>query len=376
VIIEGGRLVTDRGVLDPGWLEVHNGVITAVGHGRPPAPAGFAFPGHWLVPGFVDMHVHGGGGGDFSNGDPNLVTKAVEFHRAHGTTTMVAGLVTAPLDELVAAVARLAEHVQDGVLAGLHLEGPYLSAAHCGAHPPALLRAPEPGELERLLEAGRGTVRMITVAPELPHGIDAIHRVAESGVIAAVGHTAATYEQTLAAIDAGATVATHLGNGMAPPHHRRPGPSVALLEADHVTVEVIVDGHHLHPATVRAIARSAGPNRVALITDAIAAAGLSDGDYTLGTIGVRVRDGIARLSQGDSLAGSTLTLDRALRNAVAAGLPFLDALAAITTVPASAVGLADRAGVIGVRRRADLVVLDHSLEVVAVLADGAWLNER
>ncbi|MEU6270207.1 N-acetylglucosamine-6-phosphate deacetylase [Saccharopolyspora shandongensis] len=371
MILGGGKVVAaDSTVLDPGWVEVRDGRIASTGAGRAPQPVDVDLRNRWLVPGFVDMHVHGGGGAAFQDGTGERVRRAVEFHRSHGTTTLVAGLVTAPLRVMERKVAELAESVQDGLIAGVHLEGPFLAAAHCGAHPPSLLRAPAAADLRRLLDAGAGAVRMVTLAPELPGGLDAVRQVVDSGATAAIGHTDADYELTRAAVDAGVTVATHLWNGMRPQHHRRPGPVPALLEAAGVTIELIVDGLHLHPAIAHAAARAAGPGRTALVTDAIAAAGLGDGTYTLGEATVRVRGGEARLAEGDSLAGSTLTLDRALRNAVAIGIPFLDALAAITSVPARAVGLGGEAGSLAPGRPADLVVLTADLAVDAVFARG------
>ncbi|MFI0470674.1 N-acetylglucosamine-6-phosphate deacetylase [Saccharopolyspora sp. 5N102] len=371
MILGGGKVVAaDSAVLDPGWVEVRDGRIASIGAGPAPKPVDVDLRNRWLVPGFVDMHVHGGGGAAFQDGTGERVRRAAEFHRSHGTTTLVAGLVTAPLQAMERKVAELAESVQDGLIAGVHLEGPFLAAAHCGAHPPSLLRAPAAADLRRLLDAGDGAVRMVTLAPELPGGLNAVRQVVDSGATAAIGHTDADYELTRAAVDAGVTVATHLWNGMRPQHHRRPGPAPALLAAAGVTIELIVDGLHLHPAIAHSAASAAGPGRTALVTDAIAAAGLGDGTYTLGEATVRVRGGEARLAEGDSLAGSTLTLDRALRNAVAIGIPFLDALAAITSVPARAVGLGGEAGSLAPGRPADLVVLTDDLLVDAVFARG------
>ncbi|HEY0636493.1 MAG TPA: N-acetylglucosamine-6-phosphate deacetylase [Pseudonocardiaceae bacterium] len=360
-----GRVVTPRGVLDPGWVLVRDGRIDAVGEGsRPDAD----LAADWVLPGFVDLHVHGGGGTDFQSGDPADVARVVELHRAHGTTTMLASLVTAPLGELARATAALAELVTDGLIAGVHLEGPFLAAARCGAHDPALLRPPARDDLERLLAAGRGTVRMVTVAPELDGGPAAVELLAGNGVVAAVGHTDASYEQTASAVRAGATVATHLCNGMRGVHHREPGPVLALLEDERVVVELINDGVHLHPAVIRSVLCTVGPRRVALITDAMAAAGAGDGDYLLGGRPVHVRDGVARLAAGDAVAGSTLTLDEALRRTVAAGVPLPDAARALATTPATVLGL--DTGAVEPGLAADLVLLDEHLTVRTVLARG------
>jgi len=371
-MIVGGRVVTPGGVLDPGWVRFDAGRIDAVGAGEPPPTQEptLDVDGRWVLPGFVDLHVHGGGGASHQEGDAAEVARVVELHRGHGTTTMLASLVTAPLADLERSTAALADLVDDGLIAGVHLEGPFLAAARCGAHDPALLRPPAPADLDRLLAAGRGTVRMVTIAPELDGGVDAVARLAGDGVIAAVGHTDATHARTVAAIEAGARVATHLFNGMRGLHHREPGPVLALLDDGRVTVELINDGVHLHPALVRSVVRAVGPARVALITDAMAAAGAGDGDYLLGGLPVVVRDGVARLADGAAVAGSTLTLDAALRHAVAAGLSVPEVAHSLATTPARVLGI--DTGAVEPGLAADLVILNDDLTVHAVLHRGEW----
>lgn len=362
------------GVDEEGWLELAGGRIAAAGAGQPPRAPDHDLAGRWVVPGFIDVHVHGGGGASFGSEDVEDARRAIAFHRLHGTTTTLASLMTAPPDELERSLAGLADLVEAGELAGVHLEGPFLSAARCGAHDPRLLRAPAPEELSQLLAAGRGSVRMVTLAPELDGGLDAVRRVVGHGAIAAIGHTDASYELTRAAADAGATVATHLFNAMRPLHHRDPGPVPALLEDDRVTVELICDGVHLHPGLVHSVFALAGADRVALVTDAIAAAGAGDGEYELGGRGVRVENGVARLAGTGTLAGSTLTMDAALRVAVGAGVPVADAARALSETPARLLGLGERVGALEPGMDADLVVLDDDLHVEAVMARGEWMT--
>jgi N-acetylglucosamine-6-phosphate deacetylase len=320
------------------------------------------------------VHCHGGGGADHASGTAEDVGRAVAWHRRHGTTTTLASLVTAPLEELADTVRRLAPLVADGVIAGVHLEGPFLSRQHCGAHDPWLLVPPERHALDRLLTAAPGAVRMVTLAPELPGGLDAVRAVVDAGAVAAVGHTDADYDTTRAAIDAGARAATHLFNGMPPVHHRAPGPVVALLEDPRVTVELINDGVHLHPATLRSVVGCTGSGRAALVTDAISASGVGEGLHRLGTLAVVVRDGVARLHQGGSLAGSTLTMDGALRRAVYdVGLPVEVAVTMASTTPARLIGMGDRVGALAAGLDADLVVLDADFGVERVMAKGDWV---
>jgi N-acetylglucosamine-6-phosphate deacetylase len=300
----------------------------------------------------------------------------VRTHRLHGTTTVVASAVTGDLDFLARHAGMLAELAQQGDIAGVHFEGPFISPCRKGAHDEQLLRDPDPAEVRKLIDAAHGHARMMTLAAELPGGLDSVRLLVEHGVIAAIGHTDASYEQTVEAIDAGATVATHLFNAMPPLGHRSPGPIAALLEDERVTVELINDGVHLHPAALQLAFHRAGPARVAFITDAMDAAGFGDGRYLLGPMEVDVEDGVARLVEGGSIAGSTLTLDRALKRAVTVdGLAVEDAVAALSANPARLLGLADRVGSLEPGKDADLVVLDAGFDVVGVMRRGAWVVE-
>lgn len=366
-----GRVVTPSGVVD-GHVEITaDRVETLVAD---PTVAS----GDWIVPGFVDIHVHGGGGHTFTTGDPDAARGVAAFHSRHGTTTMLASLVSSPSDLMRRATTAFAPLVDEGVVAGIHFEGPYLSTVRCGAQNPDHLRDPSTDELAELVELGRGAVRMMTLAPERPGALDAIKLLVSAGVVAAIGHTDATYEQTLTAIAAGATVGTHVFNGMRPPHHREPGPVFALLVAAEVVCELVADGIHLHDGTLAFAATVTGPRRAALITDAMAAAGMPDGAYELGGRTVLVADRAARLISEDgspgAIAGSTLTMDAALRRAVHAGLSIVDACVMASTTPAQAIGLADTVGALAPGLRADLVVLDPELRVRQVMRAGGWIS--
>ncbi|NAZ75878.1 N-acetylglucosamine-6-phosphate deacetylase [Kineococcus sp. T13] len=358
VVRTGGRVLPD------GWVLLRGAEVLRVGRGPAPA-ADETVTGAHVVPGFVDLHCHGGGGASFGGSAEEAATAAAT-HRAHGTTTLVASLVTRPLGELAAALAACADLVADGLLAGVHLEGPWLSPAHRGAHDPALLREPDPADLDALL--GAGPVRVVTLAPELPGGLEAVRRVVAAGAVAALGHTDADAATARRAVEAGARLATHLFNAMPPLHHRAPGPVGALLADERVVVELVADGVHLDPAVLALAARAAGPGRVALVTDAMAAAGSADGTYRLGDLDVEVSGGTARLARGGAIAGSTLTLDRALRHAVAvAGLDLGTALAALTSTPAAVLGRTD-VGHLEPGARGGAVVLDDDLRLLRVLA--------
>ncbi len=374
-LLTAAQVLTPARTLAPGWVHLDGDRIVEVGQGVPPRTPDLDLGAATVCPGFVDVHVHGGGGAALESGTPDAARTAATAHLAHGTTSMAASLVTDTREVMERTVRELAQCVDDGLLAGLHLEGPWLSPARSGAHSPGALALPERGHVEALLDAGAGAVRMVTLAPELDGGLEAVRLLVERGVVAAVGHTDATYDQARAAIDAGASLGTHLFNAMRPMHHREPGAVGALLESD-ADVEVIADGVHLHPAVLRTVF-AAKPGRCLLVTDAMAAAGAPDGDYRLGTMDVQVRDSVARLASDDgtgAIAGSTLTMDAAVRFAVQkAGIPLADAVHAASTAPARAWGL-DDVGVLEAGRRADLVVLDEHLEVARVMRAGVWVS--
>ncbi|MEV7996760.1 N-acetylglucosamine-6-phosphate deacetylase [Streptomyces sp. NPDC086077] len=370
-ILTGARVVLPTGVADDGQVVVQGGRIA------PHAPAGaevIDLAGHWIVPGFVDIHNHGGGGASFTSGTVDEVLHGIRTHRLHGTTTLVASTVTGDMDFLTHRAGLLSELAEQGEIAGIHFEGPFISPCRKGAHSEELLRDPQPADVRKLIDAARGQARMLTLATELPGGIDSVRLLVEHGVIAAVGHTDATYEQTVEAVDAGATVATHLFNAMPTLGHRSPGPIAALLEDERVTVELINDGTHLHPAALELAFRHAGAERVAFITDAMDAAGFGDGRYMLGPLEVEVSEGVARLVEGGSIAGSTLTLDRAFKRAVTIDrIPVEDAVRALSANPARLLGMDDRIGSLEPGKDADLVILDAGFDLKGVMRRGEWV---
>jgi N-acetylglucosamine-6-phosphate deacetylase len=373
-VLHGATVVTPDGVLPAGWVSLTGSTITAIGEGKPPRGEPLVdLGGGWLLPGYIDLHFHGGGGHDVTV-SPDDLAGAVAYHRSRGTTRTVVSLVTGPIDALCEQLGWVADLADQGPgpaghVVGAHLEGPFLAPERCGAqHPDHMLR-PEPGSVDRLLAAGRGRLRTVTIAPELPGALAAIDRLVAAGVVAAVGHTGATYDQARAAFERGASLVTHLFNAMPSLHHRHPGPVPAAFDAG-ANCEIINDGLHVHPAAVRLV----DPEHLVLITDAIDATGSGDGEYQLGGRRVRVADGQARLVDTGALAGSTLTMDRAVRRAVLdVGLPIVAASAAASGNPARVLGIADRCGAIAPGLDADLVLLDDELRVTRVMAQGAWI---
>jgi N-acetylglucosamine-6-phosphate deacetylase len=366
-IIRAGRVITGERDLVDAWVQVDGGRIVAVGQGAAPAGEVEQVEG-WLIPGFVDVHVHGGGGGSFSNAD---VEQVVGFHRTHGTTTMLGSLVSEPIDVIIQQIERLLPHVQSGAIAGIHLEGPFLAARRCGAHAPHVLVAPDAATIERVLAVGAGAIRMVTIAPELPGALDAIRVFAANGIVAALGHSDADSALAAEAVDAGATQVTHLFNGMRPLHHRETSIADAGLLDSRLLCELILDGHHLSDG-ITEIALRLLDDRWIAITDAMAAAGLPDGRFSLGELVVEARGGVVRLVEGGSLAGSTLTMDVAFRAIVERfhRTP-LEAVQATATRPAAVLKRTD-IGVIAPGARANLLLWnEHAL--ARVMVDGGWV---
>ncbi|WP_029067809.1 N-acetylglucosamine-6-phosphate deacetylase [Jonesia quinghaiensis] len=401
-VLTADRVFTGTAIFTPGWVVTDGQSIVEVGRGT--TPPRFAhlpttnYPNATLTPGFVDIHCHGGGGATFgiptktdagAGSDSGATTNhnntadahaagvhtaartVLTTHRKHGTTTMIASLVTDSIDNLTHAVAALGPLVDTGELAGIHLEGPWLSPAHKGAHTPHLLRDPHLDDITRVLDAHPGAVRMVTIAPELPGGLEAVTALTERCVIAALGHSDASFDDARNAVDAGVTNVTHLFNAMNPIHHRTPGPIIELLADERVAVELICDGVHVHPAVLAHAAATAGRWRTIFVTDAMAATDMHDGQWDLGGLSVDVTDGVARLSDSGAIAGSTLTMDAAVRFAVTvAGIDLLDALTAATSAPALLIGRSD-VGYLRAGARADIVVLDDGLHVREVLTPAA-----
>ncbi|MBV9049543.1 MAG: N-acetylglucosamine-6-phosphate deacetylase, partial [Solirubrobacterales bacterium] len=339
----------------------------------------------WLVPGYIDTHVHGGGGAQINTTDLDEVAAVARFHAEHGTTALLATTVAAPVEVLSSALRTIARAVEHGGVAsssagaavlGAHLEGPFLSSVRPGAMDPSCFLAPDSAVLERLLAASDGTMRMMTLAPELQGALDLVRALVRVGAIASLGHTDASYEEARSAAVGGARSATHLFNGMRPFHHREPGAIGAALDSPQVNCELICDGIHVAAAALRVIYRAKGPHGIRLVTDAMEAAGMPDGTYRLGGAAVEVQDGAVRIAGGGSIAGSTLTMDVAVRNAVNfLAVPVEVAVSLASSGPARLLGIDDRKGAIAVGMDADLVVLDEELLACGTIVGGEWVGE-
>ena len=373
ILFFGARKLDARGQVDDFWMLVEGDSIIKTGSGpqHPESSAVVDVGGRWLVPGFIDLHCHGGGGASFEDG-PTAIQAALATHRAHGTTRSVISLVSGPLPSLLSNLATIADLAEiDPLVLGSHLEGPFLSPDYRGAHRAEYLREPEPEHLDELIGAARSSLRQVTLAPELPGAMEAIDVLVAAGVVVALGHSAADVDLTREAFDRGTRLVTHVFNAMPGIHHRAPGPVVAAFEDERVVLELILDGQHVHPDVASLVFRSA-PGRVALVTDAMAAAGDGDGDYLLGSADVVVRNGVATLRGTPTIAGSTLTQDRSLRLALAR-MPVAPAavVEALTLTPARVVGLEHRHGLLAPGFVADAVILDSHWRVQHVWANGA-----
>ncbi|MFD0365222.1 N-acetylglucosamine-6-phosphate deacetylase [Nocardia sp. GCM10030253] len=376
-----GRIVSAARVLDDGVVSIRGERILAVrsvaewaaAHPDSEVPA---FSGT-VLPGLVDIHNHGGFGHRFDTVDAAEARAAAEFHHSRGSTTVLASIVTGAAADMVAQTAMLRELAEAGVIGGIHAEGPFLSSARCGAQDPRYLRDPDLELTDQLLAAAGGHLRVMTIAPELPGYESVAERLSDSDVVVSLGHSDSAFAEFREALrpNGFGSLVTHLANGMPPLHHREPGPVAAALVAaanGDVVVELIGDGVHVDSGFA-ALAFATAPGRVALITDAMQAAGMPDGDYQLGPQAVRVTDGVARVASG-SIAGGTAHLLRCLAWAVRdCGVPLRDAVIAATSIPALAAGLAD-VGDISTDQFADLLIVDDNLQLRRVLRHGQWLT--
>ncbi|WP_438447631.1 N-acetylglucosamine-6-phosphate deacetylase [Gorillibacterium sp. sgz5001074] len=386
----GAAVVTEEaGILEDGLLLVEGDTIVWVGtaeafRSSPYAAEPFteirADGGYWL-PGFVDVHVHGGFGGDFMDAEASSYDRITSFHGRHGTTSMLATTVTAPKED-IDRVLEAAERKRHGSstpgarLAGVHLEGPFISPKWPGAQNPAHIAPPRVDWLEEWHRRYPGLIRMVTLAPERENALEAVRWLTAHGILAAAGHTDATYAEMMAACDSGLRHAVHTFNAMKGVHHREPGTAGAVLADDRIRAEVIADGLHVHPAVFTMLARCKGPDGLVLITDAISAAGLGPGSYQLGGLDVTVTgDGAARLTEGGALAGSTLTMIEAFRFAVQqAGLSIAAASRAASGNPARAAGIDGRTGSLAAGKQADLLLVSPELMLRRVWIGGQELE--
>lgn len=377
--ISAAHLVTPEKWIESPLVIVEDGRITALGsRDELPAPTGareIDFPGLTLAPGFIDIHVHGGGGHDVMEPDAGALG-VIERHMAsHGVTSYLATTVTAPQDKILRALEQLGRSIKNreasdrARLLGIHLEGPFISHAKRGVHPPENLVAASPEMLDSFWQASAGTLCMMTVAPEIPGAVETIKHAARLGVISSLGHSDAKFQEAAAGIAAGAAHATHTFNAMRGLDHREPGILGAVLSDDRVSADIIADGIHLHPSIVRLFLEAKRQERSILITDAISAAGMPEGRYRLGTLDVEVKDG--RCEVEGKLAGSVLTLDRAVRNVMSfAGWTLQQAVRLATLNPAHLLGITDQHGILARGRAADLVALTAEGNVVKTIVAG------
>jgi len=402
--IYASRILTPQEQLADCVILTENGRITAIGHRDevkiPSGAMDYVAAGMTVVPGFVDVHIHGAGGHDVMEATPAALDCITSTVARYGTTSILATTVTASVDETCRSLQGIAQYIRAhekheniepnvepnveqqnpepgtpelaAEILGIHLEGPFISKARRGVHPPDAIARPSVEILEKFRAASDGLIRIVTIAPEIPGALDLIRYALANGMIAAIGHTDANFEQTQAAIQAGARHSVHFYNAMRPFSHRDPGVIGAILTEPDVSAEVIADGIHVAGPAIQVLLGTKGFDTVLLASDATAATGMPDGNFRLGNFEVMVKDGVCRNAEG-KLAGSTLTLDRALRYIVALGVPLIDAVRMATILPARRISLAGKKGIIAVGADADLVVLTADLRVVGVMTRGAGL---
>lgn len=386
LVLHASRALTPQREILNAAVVVEDAKITAVGprdEVSPPAQAReLKFPGMTLVPGFVDVHIHGAGGHDVMEGDGVALAAVAQTVARYGTTSLVATTVTASVDSTCRSAEAMARYIQaqhgtapgaaTGEIVGVHFEGPFISSIRRGVQPAEWILPPSIEAFRKMLEAASGCARILTLAPELPGALELMDAARAAGLVVGMGHTNATYEQAQAAIRHGASHAVHVFNAMRPFSHRETGVIGAVLTSPEVTAEVIADGVHVDAPAIRLLLAAKSTDRVVLISDGTAATGMPDGKYRLGSIEVTVAGGVCRDAEGH-LAGSTLTLDRALRNIVGLGVSLQDAVKMLTWNPARLLGLEKTKGVLAPGADADLVLLDSKLKVAGVMTRGVGL---
>jgi N-acetylglucosamine-6-phosphate deacetylase len=376
-----GTIVTPNEIIPHGHVVVEAGKITHVGSGDPSSTGRVLDYGDRLVaPGFIDLHVHGGGGHDVMGASIEGLNGLSRFLAEGGVTSFLATAYSASQDDMLAATKTVAKAVENGSegseILGLHLEGPYVNPKMAGAQSVAHIRPPSIDELEEIHRAAGGALRIVALAPEMEGAIEAVEWLRSKGIVPSAGHTDATHAEMMAAVEAGLSHTAHLFNRMRPLHHREPGVVGAALVDERVSVELIADGVHLHPFTLRLTARAKGPERTALVSDAISAAGLPDGEHRLGAEKVLVKGGRSLLESG-ALAGSTIRLCDAVRYAVeTAGFPVTEAIEMASSTPARIIGAALQKGRLAPGMDADITVLDRGFSVLLTMVGGDVVYER
>ncbi|WEK53497.1 MAG: N-acetylglucosamine-6-phosphate deacetylase [Candidatus Cohnella colombiensis] len=380
LLIHNARVVAPDATIENGWVLLNEGIIVEVGSGEIDLTrtdtAMINAAGMWLIPGFIDVHVHGGAGSDFMSADADGLSTITKFHATHGTTSIVATSLTASREELTAILDRTHHYMSKAMpyaqVVGVHLEGPFVSEKWRGAQNPAFIAPPQLAWLEEWVSRYPDLIKLQTLAPETEGALDYIERLTQLGIVASCGHTDATYEEIIASADRGLRQATHTFNAMRSLHHREPGTVGAVLTDSRIRTEVIADGHHVHHAAIKLLVAAKGRNGVILITDAMEASGMPDGDYKIGELPVQMIDGVARLKDSGNLAGSTLTMIQAFRYMVnKVGVSVEDASQMASGNPANQLGIDAVTGSITSGKRGDLLLLDDTLTLHNV-----WIGGR
>lgn len=381
-----GQVVTPSGIIEKGAVVLRNGWIEYSGQAKE-LPAELTIPSAnivrleegYLLPGFIDIHVHGGNGEDFMDADKQVLDTITAYHSSQGTTSMLATTMTAPKDSIERVLDEVHRYMSQDMpyaqLEGVHLEGPFISPAWPGAQNPEHIVLPNISWMKDWVSRFPGSIRQLTLAPEREGAIPMIHWLCEHGIIASLGHTDATYEQVELAVEAGLNHAVHTFNAMTPLHHRKPGVVGAVLSDSRIDAELIADGIHVHPAVISILAQLKRDHNLILITDAMSATGLEDGNYTLGDLPVVVQGGVARLEDGVTLAGSTLTMIRGFRYLVQkVGLSITEASLAASYNPAKSLNIQHRTGSLEAGKQADVLLLNAELELESVWVKGRQLH--
>jgi len=382
-VIKNGTVITPSRTIKNGVVIFEDGKITAVGGESdvkmPKGAKVMDASGKTVAPGFIDIHIHGGGGRAVMEGSYEAINEIAKFVASHGTTAFLPTTVSAPRDDLLKAVRAVKKAMERGTegaeVLGAHLEGPFINPEKRGAHDAEYVRLPSPNEIKELLEAASHTVKIVTLAPEVNGSKELIKELRKHGIVASVGHSNATYREAVDAVKLGVTHAAHAFNEMRSFHQREPGVLGTVLVHDELTAELISDNIHVHPVAMKLLVRTKGTDKVVLVTDAIQAAGMPDGKYKLGKQDVIVKKGVCRLESGE-LAGSTLTMDNAVRNTMkSVGISLRTAIKMATTNPTVAISVDKNKGSLEPGKDADIAIIDDEVNVYMTIVKGKVVHK-
>ncbi|WP_130805972.1 N-acetylglucosamine-6-phosphate deacetylase [Senegalia massiliensis] len=378
--IKAKQIYTEDNILEDGYIIINHGKIEKISKQNDEKVNVIDVGELKVIPGLIDLHIHGANGYDVMDADYNSLDNISKYLAENGVTSFLATTLTAPMEKIEKAIENVVKSKDKGLtgaeVLGTYLEGPYLTEEHKGAHPVNFMRELKLDEIKKLIEVSKDTLKVVTIAPEKENSEEIIKYLKEKGIETSIGHTNATYEQTIDAIKNGAQIGVHTFNGMTGLHHREPGVVGAIMDSEDIYAELIADNIHVNPAVMRILYRLKKNDKLYLISDCMRAGGLEDGEYSLGELKVNVKNSIARTEYG-SLAGSTLKIKNGVKNIKkATGIDLYEAIRLASIIPAKAIGIDDKVGSIKQNKKANITIIDDEFNIYMTIVEGNIVYER